>query len=571
MRVHNLFYREEGDIKRFVEERGIEDSDGLLIQVFTGITDPKFIRGIQRELRDIFERAAVIGTTTGGEIYNGQVTERSTVLSFTLFEKAKVKCTCSASEDSYRAGEDIAKSLKDGNLKLIILFADGLFSNGDALIDAFNGELSEVPVAGGLAGDNFTFTGTYVFTADELLLQGGVGAAVYTDELYITGHYNLAWIPIGKEMEVTKAEGNRIYEIEGKPVIDVYREYLGSTADELLPHIAIEFPLVFERDGILFARACLGPGDDGSMIYEGAIREGEKVRFSIWDTGVMLDSVAENLRKFRCRPSEAIFVYTCLGRKYLMGSEAEIESKYLQNIAPTSGFLTYGEFFRHGGKNRFMNYTFTAISLSERNEIRGNVEEDLREEPDREMIRFRALVSLVNSITKELQEANEKLEKLAEKDPLTGLYNRRKMMEILRSEVSKANRYGSTFCLLMIDIDNFKLINDSYGHAEGDRVLSEMADLMRELLRETDTVARWGGEEFLILLPKSGTGNGSKVARKIKDAVRNRFSKQFKEGVSVSIGVSSFKKGEDIDETIKRADFAMYTAKRRGKNQVVAY
>jgi len=564
-------YTERGDITRFVDRRGIEDSDRLLIQIFTGINRVDFIENLLLELGENFKHAAIIGTTTGGEIYKGKVYEHSTVVSFATFERAQVRAEGVETEDSFLAGKTLAEKLVSDRSKLIIAFADGLYSNGDAFVEAFNIHAADVPLAGGLAGDNFTFTNTYVFTKNKVINKGGVAAVIDTDELYLTSHYNLAWIPIGKEMEVTKSRGNRIYEIEGKPAVEIYKEYLGSTAEELLPYIAIEFPLVFERDGILFARACLGQDKDGSMVYEGAIYEGEKVRFSIWDTGVMLDSAAQNLKKFRNAPSEGIFVYTCLARKYLMGNEAEVETKYLQGVAPTCGFLTYGEFFNTKGKNRFMNYTFTAISISESPKVSSKIEDELKEEPDKELMRFRALVSLVNSITKELKEANKKLERLAERDPLTGLYNRRKMKEILESELRKSERYGTVFCVLMIDVDNFKQINDTYGHDEGDRVLVSISRCLEEILRDTDVVSRWGGEEFLVLMPETNKEGGITVAEKIRNHIQSEVCCEIGKNVSVSIGVTAYREGDSMDDILRRADQAMYEAKRKGKNTVVAY
>ncbi len=571
MKTYNLLYREEGDLERLVERRGIEDGENVLVQVFTGITDRDYIKGIQSELRRLFRRAGVIGTTTGGEIYNGRVYERSTVISVTVLEKGRVKTAVSDREDSALMAEELAGSLKDRNAKLAIAFADGLRSNGDVIVEAFDLHCPGTVLAGGLAGDSFTFSGTYTFTAQELLPTGGVGAVIISDELYITRHYNLAWIPIGKEMVVTRAEGNRLYEIEGKPAVDIYKEYLGSAAEELLPHIAIEFPIVFERDGVLLARACLGIDEDGAMLYEGSIRPGEKVRFSIWDTGVMLESTATAVKKFRHEPSESIFVYTCAARKYLMGGEVEVETKYLQSIAPTSGFLTYGEFYSFEGKNMFLNYTLTALSLSESKQRRESEGEELKEGMNRELIRFRALVSLVNSITRELTEANNELKKLAERDTLTGLYNRRKMVELMENEISMAEMYDRTFSILMADVDNFKSINDMYGHQTGDEVLVEIARLLENELRETDVLARWGGEEFLVLMRETDLMKGMLVAQKLRSAVRKHFADRYDGRISLSVGVTTFKKGDTVNSLVRRADIAMYSAKQKGKDTIMSY
>jgi len=340
VRTYNLLYEKEGDLEKLAARWRIEDGDNVLVQVFTGVPERKHIEKIQREIRRLFRKAGVIGTTTGGEIYNGRVYENATVVSVSVFEKSRIRTVVSDREDPASMAEELASALRKDKPKLILTFVDGLRSNGDVVVEAFDHCCPGTILAGGFAGDNFTFRGTYTFTAEEVLPVGGVAASLVSSSLHVTRHYNLAWIPIGKEMVVTKAEGNRLYEIEGKPAVDVYKEYLGSAAEDLLPHIAIEFPLVFERDGVLLARACLGIDRDGAMVYD-----------------VMLESTAVAVRKFRLHPSESIFVYTCAARKYLMGSEVELETKYLQDIAPTSGFLTYGEFYTFGRKSMFLNYT----------------------------------------------------------------------------------------------------------------------------------------------------------------------------------------------------------------------
>ena len=571
MRTYNLLYEKEGDLEELVGRWRIEDSDNVLVQIFTGIPDRKHIEKIQRELRALFRKAGVIGTTTGGEIYNGRVYERSTVVSVSVFEKSRIKTAISDRENPTAMAEELASSLREGNPRLIIAFVDGLRSNGDEVVETFDRYCPGAILAGGLAGDNFTFGGTFTFTAEEILPVGGVGASIVSPDLYVTRHYNLAWIPIGKEMVVTKAEGNRLYEIEGKPAVDIYKEYLGSAAEDLLPHIAIEFPLVFERDGVLLARACLGIDEDGAMVYEGNIKPGEKVHFSIWDTGVMLESTATAVRKFRLHPSESIFVYTCAARKYLMGSEVEIETKYLQDIAPTSGFLTYGEFYTFEGKSMFLNYTLTALSVSESGKRAQGEDKELTGEVNREPVRFRALVTLVNAITKELAEANRELKKLAERDTLTGLFNRRKMVELLENEIALAENYDRSFSLLMVDVDNFKSINDLYGHQTGDEVLVKIARLLEEELRETDVLARWGGEEFLILMRDTDLMRGMLVAQKLRSAVRRHFADLYEGKISLSVGVTTFKKGDTVNSLVRRADIAMYAAKQRGKDTIMSY
>lgn len=161
----------------------------------------------------------------------------------------------------------------------------------------------------------------------------------------------------------------------------------------------------------------------------------------------------------------------------------------------------------------------------------------------------------------------EKIEKLATKDVLTGFYNRRKYKEIIRIEIERVKRYNQPLSIIMFDIDHFKKINDKYGHSDGDYVLKTIAVIVRKNIRKIDYLFRWGGEEFLILSSETQLNNAHELAERIRKAIaRYRFKNIGK--VTVSFGVTKFKKTDTQDRFIKRADDAMYKAKKKGRNRV---
>ena len=165
----------------------------------------------------------------------------------------------------------------------------------------------------------------------------------------------------------------------------------------------------------------------------------------------------------------------------------------------------------------------------------------------------------------------EKLERLANFDSLTGLYNRRTILGKLHELINRANRYKEDFSLIMLDIDHFKSVNDHYGHLTGDEVLEKIATLTRRNTRDTDIVGRYGGEEFIIILPKTNLSSAWVAAERIrsiiekaemKDSVGNVFA------ITVSQGVAGWEGGEDANSLISRADEALYKAKGKGRNRV---
>jgi diguanylate cyclase (GGDEF)-like protein len=172
---------------------------------------------------------------------------------------------------------------------------------------------------------------------------------------------------------------------------------------------------------------------------------------------------------------------------------------------------------------------------------------------------------------KELQFTNEKLKDLATTDSLTGLLNRRTMIEMIENESSRFNRTLATFALILGAIDDFKVVNDLHGHEAGDRVLVEISHLLRQSLRTHDKVARWGGEEFLVLLPETDLEAAGHVAEQLRVSIELNLATSGKAFVPVTIiyGVNEYTNGAEISECIRLADKALYEGKVQGKNRVV--
>lgn len=167
----------------------------------------------------------------------------------------------------------------------------------------------------------------------------------------------------------------------------------------------------------------------------------------------------------------------------------------------------------------------------------------------------------------ERKKMEKQLYSLSITDTLTSLYNRRFQLEMLRNSKNRADRYGEPFSILMIDIDNFKSINDQYGHNMGDLVLKKVSNVFIKNVRASDIVSRWGGEEFLILLPNTKLDGAVSIAERIRSQIET-INIETLPKITVSIGVTSYKLSETIENLISRADKALYEAKVSGKNNV---
>lgn len=165
---------------------------------------------------------------------------------------------------------------------------------------------------------------------------------------------------------------------------------------------------------------------------------------------------------------------------------------------------------------------------------------------------------------------SESLEKMAFFDPLTKLNNRRYFLAKLEDSIKKSTKDKSTFCIVFLDIDNFKVINDIHGHHVGDDILQKVSDLLKESIRENDIIARWGGEEIVILFPETDITIGKVLTEKLRLLLENNIKIQeiLSSTLTASIGITQYIQNDDTDSIIKRSDDAMYLSKNDGKNKI---
>ncbi len=176
-------------------------------------------------------------------------------------------------------------------------------------------------------------------------------------------------------------------------------------------------------------------------------------------------------------------------------------------------------------------------------------------------------------MAKERTRILEKLQKLAVTDGLTKLYNARRFYYTIELEMNRSNRYNHPLGLLMLDIDDFKLYNDTYGHLEGDKALVAIGRAITSILRTMDSAYRYGGEEFTVILPETNIAEAATVAQRIRTEIESlQFFPEPGEpiSISISVGVTQYKPEEDAASFVQRADKAMYLSKNHGKNRVTA-
>ena len=195
----------------------------------------------------------------------------------------------------------------------------------------------------------------------------------------------------------------------------------------------------------------------------------------------------------------------------------------------------------------------------------GSVMLDISRQED--VAEMRQSLDRLQQTNQELQKTLVELDRLASTDKLTGAWNRRRLEETVSNEMDRLKRYDHPLSLLLIDIDFFKKINDLHGHVRGDQVLAELATVVQSTLRVTDSLTRWGGEEFVVLSPNTTLSTMSMLAERLREKISRTVFPAVMH-VTVSIGVAECMSGESWEEWFKRADAALYRAKASGRNQV---
>lgn len=265
------------------------------------------------------------------------------------------------------------------------------------------------------------------------------------------------------------------------------------------------------------------------------------------------------LRPFRLQLGQGIAGWVAQEGKALLVPDVSQDARHYRAVDEATGFVTRA---------------LLCAPLKVKEEVTGVIEviNKVEGEFTQSDLRLLASAALLSAAAIENARLLQRTQELAIRDGLTGLYNHRYFHELLGVEMTRARRYRRFVALVMLDIDFFKQVNDSYGHPTGDRVLESLAEILSHLARETDHVARYGGEEFAIVLPEASEKEAAALAERIRQAVEDHefIINSHRIKLTVSLGVaSSFAEDEETkDDLIRKADHALYEAKRQGRNRV---
>ncbi|MBU0631638.1 EAL domain-containing protein [bacterium] len=385
------------NLEQFIDEE-IGHHPNILVQVFSGVLDTTALQPVLELLAQKLPHAAIMGASTAGEISGGIIHNKTIQFSFSLFESSTLRTTYYP-QTNFQTGVDVVKNFVRQDTKVVIAFSEALKSDSELFLEGFSSVNQNIPIAGGNAGDNVEFVRTFVIFGDKIYFEGIVVCAIDSQVLNVSTNYSLEWTSIGKEMVVTKADNNVIYEIDDMPVEEVYKYYLGNEILLNFPTSVIEFPLVKTDENVVIARSIVAKTDDGGFIYAGHFKNGDRVKFAIGNVEEILNKAKNLHASIVSYPVEATYIYSCSVRNLFLKEQLNYEFGLIEQIAPAIGFFTYGEFYHGKTKNQLLNITTTTLSLSESNVLNKKTEIQTRKASSSML---KSLTNLVNISEKAL-------------------------------------------------------------------------------------------------------------------------------------------------------------------------
>lgn len=551
-----------GCIKAF-QEAHPTPAPYLSISIFTHWNDPALIQAMTDGLSKAFPRAAIAGLTTAGGIEDGQMNTGKTILSFMAFDESPV--------------EVLHYNMKD--LRAVEILETQLTGNVEPFLDAISALPPSVAIFGGGADTDDLNQPSYIFDKEAIMNEGFV-IMLFRGTVKVLTRSVLGWQPLGSQVTITAMDGNMVIKELDHIAVNFYEKYLKIDPSVDFDKKTLSFSLVVEKDGVELVRLPMSCHKNGSLVFNIALHVGDKLRMAYGDTNEIINGSRRVLGRIRDFGPQGMLLFSCVVRRYYLKDDVnQILSAY-ERITPAAGGYTRGEIDRIEGHVYTMNMNLVSAAFREETKDHKRTIADITGDPshmendsalnlDDSLSTVQCLASFITVTSKELSDAYQKLAFVAGHDSLTDLLNRGRIEWVLRHLIEDTNKTHHTFSAIMIDIDSFKHINDTYGHSVGEDVLIRLADIMKNGVRPTDYAGRWGGDEFVILLPDTDIDQSEKVA----DRMRRNFAEAdiLPDGkaVTASFGVTTSYEGETLESFYRRMDSALYTAKGAGKNQVI--
>ena len=572
----------------------IEKPSSVLVRAFLIEWEPKKVEEYSEVLMKGLPTAVIVGCGSNGSIVDSKVMEGKHLFIVTFFDKTKLETLTYEFGKGY---ESIISGVICGEVNrrkdtcAVELFTTLLKFDARKFLGGIHFDNKSVEIFGSNvmgvvpnATDNLK-ENAFILSKNGIIKCGAVVVIYMSEDLHVNIYRVLGWKPIGRELEVNKSSTRVIEEIDNRPAFEVYKHYLEIPNDEYFVANTIGFPFMtqeYNHDVLRIPSDCT---KEGYIVSNAGIPQGRKIRLTYGNPEEIVEDIKKCREKVRQFKPEVLLIYDCILRKVFWNTDINIEIGAFEKFPSTAGFFSEGEL---NGVNQGIIHnecTFLLIAMREGDkgiELPPFEEEKLSANKEVSMLKRMATFiekttyslntayQQLSILNRQMQTVNAKLTYMALIDELTQLFNRREIEQRIHSAFVNAKERGSLVSLIMVDIDFFKKVNDTYGHATGDMVLRDVARIIHSQVNEDNDEAagRWGGEEFIILLPGYDEEAAGKVAENLrKDVAAHEFKEVGHR--TVSVGVATAKPNESEAEVFIRSDNALYKAKESGRNRVV--
>lgn len=545
----------------------------ILISIYTHWNKPETIREMTRLFCVAFPEAEIAGMTTAGGIDHGRMRLHQTVVTIQFFEKSDVHTAIyDFSKESMGELGEKARSFckRQKDLSALLLLMTQRYYDFEPFLTALDKLGKDIPICGGYAHTYRNEDGIYVFTKDAILSRG-ILLVTFSGDVKVMTTSVMGWQPLGRTMTITAIDGPLVIRsLDHKPAAYFYQKYLHSTdfgKSELL------FPLVRSRHQVQLSILPLEHRSDGALQTNVFSHVGDQVQMAYGDPDQVILSSREALGHIERFSPEGMLLISCVTRRYFLKEDVnQILSAYSDFCVAPGGYVN-GELIRIDGKTQATNMTLISVCFREGEAplVAATRKPHAPVVLGEALSTIQRLATFVTETTKELAETQKQLSFAASHDSFTGLLNRGSIEEMLCRYHKDTRARRLNFSALMIDLDTFKHINDTFGHAKGDEVICEVASILKHMIRPTDFAGRWGGDEFFIILPGSTLETAETLSIHMKDDLLHAHVLPDDSPVSASFGVTIARPGELEQSFYKRVDNALYTSKENGKNRITIF
>ncbi|MCH5184875.1 MAG: diguanylate cyclase [Oscillospiraceae bacterium] len=579
MKQFQIVYKGEKEflkeLKRF--RKKWDDIPKMAFQIFSDILDENTVMKVSASIEKVFPGIPWFGCSTCGNLVDCRLTPQIAVTA-TIFEKESSRFKIFRYDTQENSMEQVAhKIIKETEnnpwVKAIELYFSFPKQSTTKFSEGLKNIRPDIHIFGGIAGnDDIAKDVSYVFSDEGGYSDSDVLAVFYGgDDFYVDSIKATGWKPLGKKFRVTKADGTCLQELDGIPAYDVYNKYLHIKNDDNFFHNTLEFPLLYDYNGVIILRVPMASNPDRSITVSADVEVGSTVRLSYGDPKTIIESISKDSRPIKKFCPDVLHFFSCVARRtFWTSDEPTYELDAFKDVAPSVGFYSLGEFLRADNYLSHHNVTLVIAAMREGEAALSGMQNISEATTISKVPLVSRLATFISATSLELEEMNKKLMTAAVTDGLTGLYNRAETQKRIGQIL--ADIQNESLSLIMIDIDNFKKVNDTYGHQEGDNVIISLADIMRdeqERVPDNISAGRWGGEEFMLVLANTDLSAAALIA----DNIRQRFehiSFSVSGTQTISVGVTQANSNDTFDLLCTRVDTALYNAKKTGKNKVVA-